>query len=482
MDITDVSGHLRPDACPGALQVHTAADGALARVRIPGGFLTAAQLGEVAACAAELGSGVIELTSRANLQVRGLRVTPAPPDGLRAGPGSGAAAASVPVFAARMAAAGLLPSATHERVRNILASPLAGRAPSSLVDVRPLVADLDRRLCAAPELAALSGRFLFALDDGTGDVLSCGADVTFLATSPTGGVLLLGGARHAVPVTVSGAVPLMLAAASAFMELSDGTAWRVTDLPDGPARLAARLNPPTTQDPGPATPRQDARFPGPAPQGDQAPAQARRGDDQAHAQARQGDDQTPAQARRGDDQAHAQARRGDDRGTMTPDVETAARGAGVRDAGTRPQRDGRVALEVVVPLGRLSAGQATALAACAAEIRVTPWRTVVLPDLPADAVQPIADRLTAAGLVAVAGTPWAGLSACTGRPGCAKSLADVQLDARRWAERPSHEPPAHPVHWAGCERRCGRPAGEVVDVVATPTGYRVAGRTEEEGI
>jgi precorrin-3B synthase len=28
-------------------------------------------------------------------------------------------------------------------------------------------------------------------------------------------------------------------------------------------------------------------------------------------------------------------------------------------------------------------------------------------------------------------------------------------------------------HWAGCERRCGRPSGDVVDVVATATGYRI---------
>ncbi|MFE3447549.1 precorrin-3B synthase [Nonomuraea sp. NPDC059194] len=392
MDINDFSGQARLDACPGALQVHTAADGALARVRIPGGALTSAQLRELADCAATLGSGVIELTSRANVQVRGLR---APSE-----------------FAARMAAAGLLPSETHERVRNILASPLAGRAPSSLVDVRPLVAALDRGLCAAPELAALSGRFLFALDDGTGDVLSCGADVAFLATSPSGGVLLLGGVRPGLPVGVADVVPLMLVAARAFVELSDGTAWRVTDLPDGPALLAAHL---------PHT--------GPTPEG----------------------------------------------------AGTVPQGVGVRDAGTVEQRDGRVALEVVVPLGRLTADQAAVLADAAPEARVTPWRTVVLPDLTPDDVQPVADRLAEAGLVTVPGTPWAGLTACTGRPGCAKSLADVQLDARSWAEQPGQEPGDRPVHWAGCERRCGRPAGEVVDVVATPTGYRVAGRTEEEG-
>ncbi|MFD1931486.1 precorrin-3B synthase [Nonomuraea mangrovi] len=428
-DIGDFSGHAGPDACPGALQVHTAADGALARVRIPGGALSPAQLRELAACAAELGSGVIELTSRANVQVRGLRA-PDPAD-----------PSSVPAFAARMAAAGLLPSATHERVRNILASPLAGRVPSSLADVRPLVSALDRALCGTPELAGLSGRFLFALDDGTGDVLSCGADVTFLATSASGGVLLLGGVRQGPPVDLAGVVPLMLAAASAFMELGDGGAWRVRDVQDGPALLAARLFGAAQEEPG---------------QSDQAGDSGPAGDS---------DPTGPTDPARPADPAGPAGRER----------------AGVRDAGTFRQLDGDVALEVVIPLGRLTAHQAAVLADAAPEARVTPWRTVVLPGLAPDAVQQVADRLTGAGLVTVPGTPWAGLSACTGRPGCAKSLADVQLDARVWAERPDHEPAARPVHWAGCERRCGRPAGEVVDVVATPAGYRVAGRTEEEG-
>jgi precorrin-3B synthase len=60
------------DACPGALQVHQAADGALARVRMPGGTLTAAQLAALADTSNRLGSGTLELTGRGNLQIRGI--------------------------------------------------------------------------------------------------------------------------------------------------------------------------------------------------------------------------------------------------------------------------------------------------------------------------------------------------------------------------------------------------------------------------
>ncbi|WP_182887335.1 precorrin-3B synthase [Microbispora sp. H10885] len=399
------SGRAAQDACPGALQVHAAADGALARVRVPGGGLAAGALRELAACARELGAGVVELTSRANVQVRGL--------------------ADPPAFAARMAAAGLLPSATHERVRNIVASPLSGRSATALLDVRPLVADLDAALCGRAALAQLPGRFLFALDDGTGDVLGLGADVTLAAhpvSQPGGGLTLLLAGEPVGSVTADDAVSVALAAAEEFQEVR-GDAWRVAELPGGPATIAARL-------PG-RLPRRLAVLP-PVPV-------------------------TPATPRRG---------------------------------GPSAQVDGRVALDVIVPLGRLTAGQAGLLADLAAgEVRLTPWRTVVLPDLAPEAVGPVTEALAGAGLVIDPASPYARLSACTGRPGCGKALADVQADAVRWAESGVPEPPvvgppglqppgAEPldaglIHWAGCERRCGRPRGRVTDVVATTGGYDV---------
>jgi precorrin-3B synthase len=63
------------------------------------------------------------------------------------------------------------------------------------------------------------------------------------------------------------------------------------------------------------------------------------------------------------------------------------------------------------------------------------------------------------------------VTACAGRPGCAKALADVQSDARAALDRW----PGRAVHWSGCERRCGRSTRTEVDVVATGSGYRIEG-------
>src|ERR1700741_2968858 len=85
---------LAEDRCPGVLRLHEAADGLLARVRLPGGRLDARGMGG-AATPPRLGNGIVELTSRASLQIRGLV-----DDGL----------------VVVLHAAGLLPSASHERV------------------------------------------------------------------------------------------------------------------------------------------------------------------------------------------------------------------------------------------------------------------------------------------------------------------------------------------------------------------------------
>lgn len=372
--------------------MHEAADGGLARVRLPGGVLSAEQLRVLAAAAVELGDGHLELTSRANVQIRALQ--------------SGA-----PVeLSDRLYAAGLLPSISHERVRNILASPLSGLDQHSRYDVLPVAGEVDRLLCARPGLAGLPGRFLFALDDGRGDLASAKADVGLRMVDGELGELLLAGVATGVLVAVERAAEVMVAAAEAFLAEraeQQSEAWRLAELTDGPQRVLARLK------------------------------------------------------------LEEQTRRDEQLG----------RGAAV--AGRFTGLLGVEVLVVAVPLGVLDAEQSAALAEVAEQadtqqrpvLRVTPWRSVVVAGVVEGAVR----RLAAVGLVLEPSSPWNGVTSCAGRPGCAKALADVRGDARRvvpgWSDASGRR-----VHWSGCERRCGRPGGEFVDVLALAGGgYAVDG-------
>lgn len=92
---------------------------------------------------------------------------------------------------------------------------------------------------------------------------------------------------------------------------------------------------------------------------------------------------------------------------------------------------------MLAPLGRLTAARLRALLP-AGEVRLTPWRGVVV----AGADPARLPALEAAGLITRPDSPWAGVTACTGRPGCAKSLADVRADA---APDPAREHPGGPV-------------------------------------
>ncbi len=197
------------DACPGALQVHRAADGALARVRLPGGMLEPAQLEALAHAATRFGSPAMELTSRGNIQIRGIT----DPDAV----------------ADAVAAAGLLPSATHERVRNIVASPLSGRV-GGRADVRAWVHRLDAAIRAEPVLAELPGRFWFAIDDGRGDVCGLDADVGVHVTGDSVAVLLAG-RDTGVRVAPSDVVPTLISIAKHFVNIRQD-AWRISELAD----------------------------------------------------------------------------------------------------------------------------------------------------------------------------------------------------------------------------------------------------------
>lgn len=189
------------------LRPYISGDGALVRLRVPGGRIGADVLTELMALAGEYGAPALQLTSRANLQLRAL------PDPLPQG------------LIERIEATGLLPSASHERVRNILAAPLN---PS----LRPLVDALDAAITADPALTALPGRFLFALSDETGSVLSQGWDLAYQQLGADRGLVLAG--DRALEVSHKAAVSALIYRARLFLQHRSGEdVWNVRDLPTG---------------------------------------------------------------------------------------------------------------------------------------------------------------------------------------------------------------------------------------------------------
>ena len=134
--------------CPGIVHAVKAKDGLLIRIRVPGGLIEANQLRAVADLCRGFADGTIEITSRANLQLRAIRNQ------------------NLSEVVESISLAGLLPSPQHDRVRNIVTSPFAGLGGEELLDPRPLIHDLDRKLGAEPIFADLHPKFSFAVHGG----------------------------------------------------------------------------------------------------------------------------------------------------------------------------------------------------------------------------------------------------------------------------------------------------------------------------
>ena len=145
----------RADMCPGVWRPWRADDGLLIRIRLVGGRLPTEALQRLSEVSQQHADGHIYLTGRANLQLRGL-----------SGDGRQLTTAAL----AAIESTGLLPSRTHELVRNVLVSPQTGLA-GGRADLRCVATQLDDLLCGDAKLGLLPGRFLFTLDDGRGDVL-----------------------------------------------------------------------------------------------------------------------------------------------------------------------------------------------------------------------------------------------------------------------------------------------------------------------
>ncbi len=170
-------------------------DGLVARIRPRGGRLSATHAVAIAELAERYGNGLIDLTGRANLQIRGLRA-----DGHEA-------------LLAALAELSLVDAdADVETERNILVAPFWRDGD----DTQALAIALERALGA--RALGLPAKFGFAVDCGETRLLAqASADIRIERSADGGLMLRADGVRHGRAVTRTDAIDLALALARWFL-------------------------------------------------------------------------------------------------------------------------------------------------------------------------------------------------------------------------------------------------------------------------
>ncbi len=419
--------------CPGALKPMASGDGLILRVKPRGGRLSVDQARGIADVARRLGNGALDLTQRANLQIRGLsedRLAPA---------------------LDRLNALGLLdPTPEAEAVRNVVSSPLegvtseavsstaqrgrgttrsvvegapqgassaddAGSSPgemepcrftplpprrawspspismgederaSAVFDISPHVAMLESHLVGTPALHALPAKFSFVVDNGGRlGLRDVPADIRFEAFRSRSGpafAVRLGGdedlAGICAPGDLADAAEALL---RVFLDTADAGMHRMAD-------LVARIG------------------------------------------------------------AEAILHRA---------------GVGLCEAPRPPAAGPRdaigplgVAFGIGAPFGRLDVLQfETIVAAAGAELRLTPWRSILLPGLlrPDEA----AIAYAAVGLITDPADPRLAVAACVGAPDCHRATTPVLDHAASLARRLGVAAAGNGIvlHVSGCRKGC----------------------------
>jgi len=401
----------RLSACPALSRIVDARDGGLCRVKLPCGELRADQAFALADAAETHASGIIELTNRANLQLRGVRSGEASAliERLlraRLGPQLGEAGEDGDIdrdvaLGQRLAAA--------DDVRNLMTNPGAGRDAYASYDTRPLAREILNMLQHAPRFAALSPKFALLLDGGERlAVLDHSHDIWLCAMPPEDAQAWFAFGLAGRPSTEQrcavGAVrdvdvpALVCALIETFLDLAEPheTRLRATLARCG---IDAFLN------------RLPASIRG-----------ALRGDSHAAVSAWR---RTPADPglRFG---AHEQRTRG------------------FWHVGAQPAL-GRIDPATLRGLARLAQACGDGI------LRMTPWQSVLLTDIASEAISRVEAGLDAVGLLRDPAHPLARTIACAGSPGCSKSHADTKADALALA---ALLPDDVEVHLSGCVRSC----------------------------
>ncbi|MGF1992003.1 MAG: precorrin-3B synthase [Nostoc sp. ZfuVER08] len=386
--------------CPGLFYATPAEDGILSRMRIPGGMINSEQCYVIADIAQEYGGGYVDVTNRANLQVREIRTS-----------------IDVQVLQ-HLQDMGLgSRNSNVDHIRNIMTSPTAGIDRLELIDTRPFVRGWDNYLATHPALSALSAKFSVCFDGGgivgVSDRLN---DILFAAVLVDGDVYfrlhLCVGANNRLAsdtkilLTPNDCLPVLAALTDVYLyhtQIDNQRRLRLRDLLNtfGCENYLQQVQ---------------QRLPFPLTRSETCPTGQK--------------------------------------------IDTNFQHIGIHPQ----RQQGLFYIGVVLPLGRLESRQIRGLADLAAKygsgtLRLTPWQNVLLTDIPQSRLSDVQNQITLLGLDSSATNIKSSLIACSGNKGCAASATDTKSHALALAEylenRVTLEYPIN-IHFTGCQKSCAQ--------------------------
>jgi ferredoxin-nitrite reductase len=406
-------------------------DAFMLRLRLPGGILRAHQAEGLAEVAERYGGGYLDITTRANLQIREIGATH-----------------PIAVLTAIDELGLTSRGAGADNIRNLTGSPAAGIDPQELFDTRPLCRALHHHILNHRELYGLPRKFNIAFDGGGRlSVLEDTNDIGFAA------------------VRIGPGKPV--AAGVYFRMLLGGLTGHQSFARDAGVLLL----------PEEVIPAADAILRVFIAHGDRTDRRRAR---LKYLIERWGIEKVMAEAAAYLPFAWRHA---------PPDI-AEPRGPIDRQAHIGVHRQAHPGLSYigVVPLvGRLTAAQLRGLAAVAARrgsgtLRLTVWQNLLISDIPNVEVNAAIGEISALGLATAASAVRAGLVACTGNAGCRFALADTKRHALALANHlDGHLALDGPlnIYLAGCPNSCAQ--HDIGDIGLLATKVDAGGDDEVEG-
>jgi ferredoxin-nitrite reductase len=407
-------------SCPGLFYSTNAQDGILSRIRIPGGIINSEQCRVISDIADVYGGGYVDVTNRANIQIREIRTN-----------------INTSVLE-RLQNVGLGRNPIVDHIRNIMTSPTAGIDYQELFDTRTFVNDWDNYLVNNPGLSGLSAKFSVCFDGGGGvcvrDIPSVRLrdiptvrlrerinDIGLFAVNVDGDVyfqlcLCIGKGKPPEYVRVllrpEQCLPVLVALTDVYL---DNITQRRRDAEEERGRRVRLREVICSLGVVAFLGEVERRL----------SFTMLRVDSQEH--------QTQV--------LHTQ----------------------YNHVGIHPQRQSGLSyIGVVLPLGRLETSQLRGLANLAeiygsGTLRFTPWQNLLIPDIPNSKLAEVKSEITRLGLDYSKSNINSALVACSGTVGCASSATDTHSHAKevaKYLENLTDQPIN--IHFTGCEKSCAQ--------------------------